>query len=269
MIRTLLSGAAFAASAGAHAAPLPCQPHSLLDPTAIRERVILVGDLHGTNEMPAFVSGLACSLLQQGRQVVLSLEVAGDLQPEIARYLASDDSQAARQPLSASRFGKLQDGRGSAAMMELIEQVRQLRKAGASVSAVATDMSSGQAGTRDAIMAGNIAALALGNPNATVVSLSGNMHASKRKGGHAGADYEPLGYLLTRQMPTHAIYLAHTGGTAWVCMPQCGMHEISGLGATTGARPHGYDRVVKIGGMTASPPAGEGKSALGRQGGAQ
>lgn len=270
MIRTLLYLAALAASAGAQSAPLPCEPQSQFDAGTVRERIILVGELHGTNEMPAFVSGLACSLLQKGRQVVLSLELPSRLQPEIERYLASDGGDAARQPLYDSGFGKLNDGRGSAAYMEVIERVRRLRRAGAPIALAAIDMNpSQQPGTRDAIMAGNVAGLARRNPQAAVLSLSGNIHASKKKGGHAGADYEPLGYLLSRQVDTHAIYLAHAGGSAWVCMPQCGVYEMSGVDGAIGASPPGYDRVVMVGGITASPPAREGKSALGRQGGAQ
>lgn len=250
-----------------------CEPQSLVKTAAIRERVILVGELHGTNEMPAFVSGLACSFLQDGRQVVLSLEIPGHVQPEIERYLASEGGEPARQPLYESSFGKLLDGRGSIAYMELIEQVRVLRKKGVPISVVATDVSQGpgerKSGTRDSIMADNIAALARENPAATVISLSGNSHAPKAKGGDAGANYEPMGYLLSRQMPTHAISLSHRGGTAWVCMPDCGVQEIDVPRQGGKAKSTRYDRVVQLGGITASPPAREGKSALRSQGGAQ
>lgn len=268
MKNTFLFAAALAASAGAQAAPLPCQPQSLLDAAAIRERVILVGELHGTNEMPAFASGLACSLLQQGRQVVLSLELPSDVQPEIDRYLASDGGEQARQPLYDTNFGKLRDGRGSVAYMAMMEQVRVLRNAGAPITLAATDAGRSQLpGSRDRVMAENIVELARKNPLAAVVSLSGNLHAAKLKGGHAGADYEPLGYLLTRQMTTHAIVLVHAGGAAWVCMPQCGVHEMGGAGAATKRR--GYDKVVNVGSITASPPVREKQSALRSEGGAQ
>ncbi|XLZ72169.1 hypothetical protein ABT364_09465 [Massilia sp. SR12] len=266
MIRTFVFAAAFAATAGAQAAPLPCQPQSQINAAAIRERVILVGELHGTKEMPAFVAGLACSLLQQGRQVVLALELPSDLQPDIERYMASDGSEPARQPLYASSFGKLQDGRGSAAYMGLIEQVRVLRQAGAPVSLAATDVGRGptaaqESGTRDNVMANNIAALARSNAAATVVSLSGNSHAPKQKGGHAGANYEPMGYLLTKHMPTYAISLAHSGGTAWVCMPDCGEHEIDAPARRAGFKVGRYDKEVKVGAISASPPARDGTAA--------
>lgn len=274
MIRPFVFVAAFAATTGAQAAPPPCQPQSQLNAAAIRERVILVGELHGTKEMPAFVAGLACSLLLQGRQVVLSLELPSDLQPDLERYMASDGSAPARQPLYASSFGRLEDGRGSAAYMQLIELVRVLRQAGAPVGLAATDMGRGPAaaresGTRDNIMANNIAALAHSNPAAAVLSLSGNAHAPKKKGGHAGANYEPMGYLLTKQMPTHAISLAHSGGTAWVCMPDCGEQEIDAPGGSARFKAGRYDREVKVGVITASQPAREGQSALRSQGGAQ
>jgi hypothetical protein len=253
MIRTLFIGAALAASAGAQAAPFPCREQALFDASAVRERVILVGELHGTSEMPAFASGLACGFLQKGRQVVLAMEVARDAQPEIERYLASDGGEPARQLLYASSFGRPKDGRGSLAYMGMIEQVRLLRQAGAPVSVAGADLAGGHgAATRDSAMAGHIAALARANPAAVVISLSGNLHAAKTKGGEAGAHYEPLGYLLSRQMPTHAIALAHDGGTVWACMPQCDTYDIGPW--ARGARPRGYDRVVKVGRLTASPP---------------
>lgn len=241
-----------------------CEPQSQFNAAAIRERVILVGELHGTEEMPAFVSGLACSLLQAGRQVVLSLELPGDVQAEIERYLASEGSEPARQPLYGSRFGKLLDGRGSIAYMEVIERVRVLRKKGVPISVAATDVSQGpgerKPGSRDSVMADNIAALARSNPAATVISLSGNSHARKKKGGHTGANFEPMGYLLTKQMPTHAISFAHRGGTAWVCMPDCGVQDIESLGNGSSTKASGYDRVVQLGAITASPPIEQSKA---------
>ncbi|WP_342117336.1 hypothetical protein [Pseudoduganella sp. OTU4001] len=279
MLKLLLAATAQAATAGAHAAPLPCQPQTLLDPATIRERVILVGELHGTNEMPAFVSGLACSLLSQGRKVVLALEISSDAQPELDDYLVSDGGETVRHPLLASAFGKMKDGRGSEAMMAVIEQARVLRKAGAPLILAAMDMRRSQfavppgekwnPATRDRIMAENVAALARSNPDAVVLSLTGNLHATKQ----TKLSYPPMGYLLSQQMPAFSLGLAHSGGSAWVCMGvvdgklQCGETKMSGVSG--GIDVGGFDREVRLGGITASPPAREGKSALGNQGGAQ
>ena len=264
------------AACPAHAAPLPaaapdvaCTPQSSFDALAISQQVLLAGELHGTNEMPGFVAGLACSLLKGGRQVVLSLEVPSDVQPAIDSFVTSDGSEAARQPLYASQFGQLNDGRGSQAYMPLIELVRQLRQQGARISVAATDMARNQdappkaaqwdPNARDRIMAANILALAKAHPEAKVLSLSGNLHASQQKGGMHGDRYEPLGYVLAQQLPVYSIGFLHAGGSAWMCLgdgsgkPACKAHD---LGAQKKLGLGGYNRLVTLKGLSASPPVG-------------
>jgi len=254
--------AALAASSAVAAAPLPCQQQSLLDPGSIAAPVILAGELHGTNEMPAFVSALACGLLQGGQAVLLSLELPADVQPVLEQYMASDGGTAARQALYASRFGKLNDGRGSLAYVDLIEQARRLRQAGARISVAATDITGAQwdaqavqdNNTRDRLMAANIVALARSNPQARVVSLSGNLHASQAR----SDGYEPMGYVVAQQLRAYSIGFQHQGGQAWVCLmdkqqrQDCKAHR---MGAQKGLVLPGYDRMVALDGLTASPPA--------------
>jgi hypothetical protein len=98
----------------------------------IAERVILMGETHGTEQAPAFVAHLVCSLLAQNRPVILALERDESEQVATERFLSSagsaDDIGAL---LSQPEWnGSMQDGRSSQAVFNLLEQVRKWRDAG-------------------------------------------------------------------------------------------------------------------------------------------
>ena len=76
-----------------------CAPQTLLDVEKISQQIILVGELHGTNEIPSFTAGLVCSLLRIGKSVILALELDGDQQPSLNRYLDSKGSNLDRREL--------------------------------------------------------------------------------------------------------------------------------------------------------------------------
>ncbi len=282
MNRTLIAITAFAACTWVQAAPFPCQPQSLLDVSVIRQQVILTGELHGTQEVPAFVSGLACGLVNGGRKVVLSMELAAHLQPEIDQYLKSDGGELARKQLVASQFGDLNDGRGSQAYLALLDDVRKMKQAGANIGIAATDIGSEDEkgikdsdwtqNLRDRIMANKIVAVARANPDSVVLSLAGYVHASQKKASYVSDSFEPMGYVIAQQVPAYSIGFTHGGGTAWGCLGRsvaemrCKAHAI---GANEKQAGEGFDSVLRLKGLSVSPPVRANQSALGSQGGAQ
>jgi len=282
MIRTVLSLCVLAACGAAKAAPFPCQPQSLLDVSTIRQQVILTGELHGTQEVPSFVSGLSCDLLNAGRKLVLSMELPAHIQADLDQYLQSDGGELARKRLVASEFGNPIDGRSSQAYLALIEDVRQLKAAGASIGIAATDVglkdeegikdADWSQNLRDRIMATKIIAVARANPESVVVSLSGYVHASQAKGSYVNAGFEPMGYVVAQQVPAYSIGFTHGGGTAWGCFGKspaemrCEAQAVAGGEKQAGT---GFNSILHLKGLTVSPPARENKSTLGSQGGAQ
>ena len=66
----------------------------------------MVGEQHGTNEMPAYVARLACSILRNGKPLILALETPASNQLALNDYMDSDGSEAARSKLKASKFGE-------------------------------------------------------------------------------------------------------------------------------------------------------------------
>lgn len=266
------------ALAVAGAAPLECTlpPQVTLD--KIEARVIVVGEIHGTEQAPAFVGQLVCGTLKLGRPVVLALERDGAEQQALNRYLASDGLPADVQALLATGAWQqpVQDGRNSQAMLALIEQMRQWRRAGQRVGVLAMQMDWGApvlpkaelgkqpwtpadaahfSAMNDRAMADKVWGTALSYPAYTVIALAGNMHTALGSASRAQSEASPsFTDLLAQRMPVHIVGVGSQGGTSWNLTAQ-------GMGARPVMRGPLYkpdshiDTQVDLGKITASPPA--------------
>ncbi|WP_152984591.1 hypothetical protein [Stenotrophomonas terrae] len=222
--------------------------------------LLLVGEVHGTNEAPALIGDLACASAKSGNAVVVALEVPIEEQARLDHFLTSDGADADQAALLSGRFWtrQPQDGRSSAAMLKLLHRLRTLHAEGAGISLLAVD--DGMAGSRDAGMAMRIRAAH--NGGTPVIALLGNVHASRKKGRQGMPDYEPAGYLLSDRNP-HSVYVRGPAGTAWVCVPECGVTPIPNnrfVGDKKGYLPAyevmpGYDGLYGASSTTASLPA--------------
>jgi hypothetical protein len=186
----------------------------------LRPGVLLVfGELHGTREAPAFVGRAVCAATRLGPPVRLGLEFPASEQAPLDAYLASDGGAAARQTLLAGEFWRqppLQSGRASGAMLELIESVRRLARAGADVGVFCFDAPPPD---RERRLAENLARARAAAGAATVIVLTGNVHSRTAKGVPWDAEYEPMGLHLVRAGTVLTnLDLASAGGTAWMCM---------------------------------------------------
>ncbi|MEE2849815.1 MAG: hypothetical protein VX561_08100, partial [Pseudomonadota bacterium] len=54
------------------------------------ERVIMIGELHGTEEAPRAVGEIACAAAEQG-PVVVALELEDTLQPTLGAFISQPD----------------------------------------------------------------------------------------------------------------------------------------------------------------------------------
>lgn len=222
--------------------------------------LLLVGEVHGTNEAPALIGDLTCASATSGSPVVVALEIPIEEQTSLDNFLASKGSDADQTALLASQFWtrQPQDGRSSTAMLKLLHRLRSLRVEGARISVLAVD--DGKPGSRDASMATRIRAAHNAVP--AVIALLGNVHASREKGRQSAPDHEPAGYLLSDLNP-HSLYVRGPAGTAWVCVPECGVTSIPDnrhVGDRRGYLPAigvipGYDGLYAPASSTASPPA--------------
>lgn len=195
---------------------------------AAGHRLVVLGELHGTAEIPALAARLATAYAQQG-PLTLALEVPQGEQPAMDRYLDSDGSDAAWRALAGSPFWQVaddqHDGRRSVQMRQLIEVVRVLRTQGAAVGVLAYDVDKDAADAhdhhwRDARMAANLRAAALAQPGVLLV-LTGNVHAMRTRPSWAPPELQlaPMVSLLLDLQP-FTVNITAASGQFWGCMEE-------------------------------------------------
>ncbi|HEX5048868.1 MAG TPA: hypothetical protein VFX89_17270 [Gammaproteobacteria bacterium] len=230
----------------------------------LASRIVVLGELHGTRETPRLAGEIVCAIAERGNEVVLALEVPETERGRIAAYLDSEGTAEDRTALLEGAFWNGNDGRTSVAMADLIERARGLRRHRLPVFVLAMD---GQrAGlTRDAVMAQAVRDRVAERPSARVVALVGNVHGAKDRGNFFDSEYESFGYLLAPLQPL-TLDVRPSKGTAWVCLAECGVHDITPpqgaspsapgiyLGADLGPQLP-YHGTVVLASAEASPPA--------------
>jgi hypothetical protein len=221
---------------------------------------ILLGEVHGTREVPAFVARLV-SQLAVDRPVILGLEIVPAELPSLAAYLASDGGPAARQAALRDPWWQspFQDGRRSVAMFELIETMRVLRAGGARVDVVCFDHKVPEGGTatdREEGMARNLLAARRARPDATLVALAGNLHTRRTLIPRIG-NYDWMAIRLAR---AGVAFITLDARYAEGSASDCGAQFAGGRGDERGVRLErsddgGHDGWFGLGPITASPPA--------------
>jgi len=262
MFHAIFAAAFFSAASHALAAPpTACTPianaASLLHPGAL----VLLGEMHGTQESPRFTADLVCAAATSG-PVILGLEIPRDEQSRIDGYLASKGSAGERARILAGAFWTrpMQDGRSSEAMFGLIERMRGLRARGRDVRVVALDRAAGDPSNRDEAMAARLRETKAVAPKAIVIALNGNFHNSLAPDGATA----PMGARL-RDLDPVALTVAYSGGNLWMCDTSCGLHAIKGSDTNTAVwsielvpvsmGDRRWNGVFHVGALHVSPPA--------------
>jgi erythromycin esterase-like protein len=230
LIATLLG---LALSAPTQASLAEGEPPELASQTLVAAagdaRLLLLGEMHGTREIPRLVAHVATHYAAEG-PVLLGLEIPGSGQPHLRRYLDSAGTDADRAALLATPFWNVQgdqhDGRRSHDVIELIEHVRQLRAQGRDVSLLAYDAEPGpriDGNARDRIMAARVRASFNALPRGRLLVLTGNVHAKLFRPDYAPLQMPtPMGYWLGDLAPW-SVDIQASQGASWVCMAsKCG-----------------------------------------------
>jgi erythromycin esterase-like protein len=206
-----------------------CKSVNGISPLLKRGNILLFGEMHGTQEIPAFIGDVVCLAIKKKSPVILGLEIPSDEQMAIDRFLVSKGGKEAEAQLTKGAFwhrksqdgSSFSDGRTSTAMLQLMEQVRALRAASSKVRIVAYDQIPGSGSqSRDRVMAENLTHLASREPKSLLVVLSGDVHTRLTPGTSWNKDFEPMGYLLAKSINSSRINsfaVSHEGGQAWVC----------------------------------------------------
>jgi hypothetical protein len=242
--------------------------------------VLLLGELHGSNEIPAFVGTLACHLASAGQPVVVGLQLPHEEQRTLQRYLQSNGGPQARAELVEGPAWRRphQDGRTSEAMVTLLEQLRLLRSQGLPLSVLAYD-AQGQGSIRSAAMARHVLQARSRSPHSAFLLLGGNVHTRTARGIEWDPSFTPMGWHLVRaHLPVRSLDARYARGTAWTChldkreRLSCDSHPArppppppDSRIVYRGRRPfvqlaprrslEGFDGIFYVGPLSASPPA--------------
>jgi erythromycin esterase-like protein len=252
-----------------------CRSVSGLSALLKRGNILLFGELHGTQQAPAFIADVVCRAAKKRILVTLGLEIPFEEQAAIDRFLNSKGGEADKAQLTEGAFWNpaFPDGRSSLAMLQLVEQVRALRAAGAKLRIVAfTGAASLRSQERDRAMAETLASVIKREPKGLLVVLSGNIHNRLTRGTSFNPAYEPMGYLLTKSISNSRVIsldMSHGGGEAWGCRTPspdsdqvtCAAYSFrSAVGAPewslklTDAPDTPFSGTYGVGRITASPP---------------
>lgn len=211
----------------AHAAPPVGEPPEAAAATLVRDagehRLLLLGEMHGTREIPQLVAHLVTSYAADG-PVLLGLEIPGSGQADLRRYLDSAGTDADRAVLLATPFWNVQgdqhDGRRSHDVLDLIEHVRQLRAQGRDVSLLAYDANPApriDGNARDRIMAARVRAAFQALPRGRLLVLTGNAHALLARPLYAPPEMQvPMGHWLVDLDP-FSVDIEALRGKFWAC----------------------------------------------------
>ena len=235
--------------------------------------VLLLGEMHGTNESPRFFAEAVCQALARDLGVTVGLEIPRDESARLDAYLASAGDAAAEAELLAGPIWrrKTQDGRSSLAMLELLRELRVLQAKDLPLHIVLIDDPS-QPARRDVAMAQSVETAVAARPEDLVLVLTGNIHNRLTRGMPWDETYTPMGLLLRQALTGRGVVslnVAHRGGEAWLCLSgePCAVQRIGGRaerdeGVVLFEEPRGdgseerpYDGVYNVGKLTASRPA--------------
>jgi hypothetical protein len=228
-------------------------------------RVVMIGEGHGTKEMPATFLRIVCTALEQGRTVAVGLEIE-DHDGALDAYTSSKGTADATKLLLGSRHWRKDfDGRSSKAYFNLLESLRVLRTQGAPLTVFALYDRVGQNETPDQILASRLRKERLARPHAVILTLTGNVHSMRARPDWFPAEIPtPMGALIADLHPL-SIDLVFDGGQSWSCRSavDCGLRDqpsqSGGKGKVDAVQPSGqtgiYDLQINVGRTAASPPA--------------
>ena len=236
--------------------------------------VVWVGEQHGTAQMPAFLTDLACIAGTRRHPVIVALERADEEQADWNRFLNSDGSTKAVAALTrAPAWSLAHDGRTSQAMVTMADRLRQLKQDGRIVDVRLIDRwrrtpEDPNGAHRDQAMANAVLDIIRATPDVLVLVYSGNIHAMKRKSAGFPADLPNPAASYLPAAETVCLNLVGAKGEVWNCQDSgCGSHPYPGesgrargvvfagdspnAGASESFDAVGYTGVT----TTASPPA--------------
>jgi len=200
---------------------------------AAGHRLLVLGEQHGTHEIPAVVQALVAAYVADGKPLHLALELPTSESAALADYLHSDGGPTAMAALRARPYWnantRFHDGRRSEEMLELIDAVRKLHRQGKDIQVFGFDQAASRSpprpGARDATMAAELRTRYAALPaDGRMVVLTGNVHGMRRQPRYLA--YPPMTMLL-RDLDVYNVRIGAREGDVWGCRPGHGCGRIA------------------------------------------
>ena len=243
---------------------------------------ILIGETHGTWEIPVAVASLMRIATREGLEAVVCVELAASEQSSLNEFISSDGGPDAADALLRSPHWNNQDGRASIGMFAMLELIRRLKFDGRNVRVIAMDSDWAPHGDlaslsaeeieeiqelangRDSEMAKSVVRVRKESPNALIMAFAGNVHTNVNKGAPWDDTYIPMGWYVIQEIPNAISLNTETaGGEAWVTTDK-GTGPTTFRGKDHGDHPFvemnvnadtGYHGCLYVGPITAAKPA--------------
>lgn len=282
------------ASPSAPATPSCIAPEGWGEVVALDPDFVVFGELHGTNEAPAFVQSLICAEAKRGQRLLLAVEHSSWQNAAWQEAWALPHA-AFRSTLPGLGWRGRDDGVASAAMLALVMDAHALKDEGASIDIVAFNGARDDTqrarfadlpaqGPHEAAQAENIAEAAAAKDYDRVIVLVGNLHAEIAPLSIGGPDFDPMAMRLRAYGAVLSLGMRHAGGENWSCqlapgtklapeqeitddMIRCAASR-AGVEGSSDRQPHitvgsladpqlerRFDGTFWLGPITASPPA--------------
>lgn len=176
-----------------------------------QKKIIAIGEVHGTTEVPQFLFDLVKVIRQQGEPVTVALEIDDIYQKDIDRYMKDGDFTK----LLDLEYFKTADGRASVAIGDLIKGLRSMKD----VRILCFDVPSGSPWqTRDSLMGVNLSQNYNGE---RMVVFTGNLHANLKEGYWRPEFKSAIWHFNKNSRLNDSLLSLETyfgGGTIWNCM---------------------------------------------------
>ena len=253
-LKRLAIGVALCAMSTASAADWRQDAADTLLQAAGGHRLIVLGEMHGTREIPLLAGDLV-ERWSDASPVLLALEIPVREHVALREAVASGGADAAIDRLRQRAWWQVpadeNDGRRSEDVLALVRRIGRLKASGRDVAILPfdpRDIRCYQRGTCEAAMAHVLRRAHDAFPHGRMVVVTGNVHAMRSRPADApeGFPQQPMTALLQDLSP-YSVNVTAARGAYWACGETCGIVDVaqSRGGGREGARsPFDYRLVL-------------------------
>lgn len=195
-------------------------------------RLVVLGEMHGTREIPDLVEHLAEDYSSEG-PLLVALEVTRDEHAMLASYMDSLDDVLRAEMRKRAAWDvtpEKNDGRRTEDVLDLISALRSMRAAGRDIAILPYDLAKDSykdGEDRDRQMAMHLRRAYEALPRGRLLVLTGNVHAMLMKKGSSIEQklQTPMASYLADLDP-YSVNISALAGSIWACASSCGEMQV-------------------------------------------